>query len=164
MARGSSSLVGRRQTLRDERRRHGGSEAYAGLEGHRCRGRSRLAAASFGLNYRTHTGTTTLVGLLGRPVYALCLAWGLTLQADTRAKRAVTACQQATSCRTQSAVLGGTILKPCLSRRRRLIDPTGPGSGRCGRRRRTAGGRRGRSRSSRCRRPPSPGRTPPRWC
>src|SRR5215212_2973297 len=40
--------------------------------------------------------------------------------------------------------------------RRRLIGPTGPGSDRCGRRRRTAGGRCGRSRSNRFRSPPSP--------
>src|SRR4051794_4092065 len=39
---------------------------------------------------------------------------------------------------------------------RRVIGSTAPGSGRCGKRRRTAGGRREQSRSSPCRSPPSP--------
>jgi hypothetical protein len=48
---------------------------------------------------------------------------------------------------------------PVLREPRRLIGSTGRGSGRCGRRRRTACGRRGRSRRSWRRNPPSPGRT-----
>ena len=53
-------LGGRQQARRHGRRRHKRSEAYFGLEGHRQRERSRLAAASLEGNYCTHTGPTIL--------------------------------------------------------------------------------------------------------